>query len=69
MTGEHPFSNIKRTPEVLIRMQSGDRPPRPTDPAVVERGLNDAMWNLLTRCWSSIPQMRPSVQQVLAELP
>lgn len=69
MTGEHPFSHIRRTPEVLIRMQSGDRPLRPTDPVVVERGLDDKLWNLLTMCWVEDPAKRPTIHEVLEVLP
>lgn len=69
MTGEHPFSHIKRTPEVLIRMQNGDRPHRPTNPEVPLRGLDDAMWALLQECWQEDPTHRPTIVDILARLP
>jgi len=69
MTGEHPFSHIRRTPEVLIRMQQGERPRRPVGDVYVQRGLDDKLWNLLTRCWVSEPEQRPNIHQVLEELP
>ncbi|KAH8119605.1 kinase-like protein [Phellopilus nigrolimitatus] len=69
MTGQRPFSHIKRTPEVLIRVQSGERPLRPTEPEVLERGLDGSMWNLLTRCWDANPEKRPTIHQILEELP
>lgn len=69
MTGEHPFSHIKRTPEVLIRMQNGDRPRRPTNPEVPLRGLDDAMWALLQECWQEDPAHRPTIVDILARLP
>ena len=50
-------------------MQQGERPPRPTDPEVIARGLDDKLWNLITRCWHQDPMRRPTINQVLAELP
>ena len=69
MTGQPPFSHIKRNPEVLIKMQHGERPLRPTDPKVIERGLDDKLWNLLTRCWAAEPTERPTIYEVIDELP
>ena len=68
MTGEHPFSHIKRTPEVLIRMQQGDRPRRPTDPEIAARGLDDNLWRLLEQCWQEDPAVRPKIEEVLSRL-
>ena len=68
MTGEHPFSHIKRTSEVLIRMQQGDRPRRPTDPEIVARGLDDNLWRLLEQCWQEDPAVRPKIEEVLSRL-
>ena len=69
MTGSEPFANIKRQPEVLMRMLRGERPVRPTDPEVVARGLDDKMWGILERCWAHAPEDRPTIEEVLAELP
>lgn len=69
MTGQPPFSHIKRTPEVLIKMQQGERPRRPESPEIIERGLDDNLWDLLTRCWVEDPAARPSIHEVIAELP
>ena len=72
MTGEHPFSHITRTPEVLIRSTQGERPLRPSGldaDVIVERGLDDNLWQLLTECWDQDPQKRPKIQEVLARLP
>ncbi|KAL5528090.1 hypothetical protein ACEPAF_7226 [Sanghuangporus sanghuang] len=69
MTGQAPFSHIRRTPEVLIKMQQGERPRRPEGPEIVERGLDDKLWDLLTRCWAADPEQRPSIQEVINELP
>ncbi len=42
---------------------------RPVGDVYVQRGLDDKLWNLLTRCWVSEPEQRPNIHQVLEELP
>ncbi|KAL5500981.1 hypothetical protein ACEPAH_9368 [Sanghuangporus vaninii] len=69
MTGQPPCSHIKRNPEVLIKMQQGERPLRPTSTEVIERGLDDKLWKILTRCWAAEPGERPTIHEVIAELP
>ena len=72
MTGQPPFSHIRRTPEVLIRSTQGERPLRPSGleaDVIVKRGLDDNLWQLLTECWDQQPQKRPKIQEVLRRLP
>jgi len=69
MTGNPPFSSIKRVTEVLLTIQRGERPARPLDPDIVVRGLDDRLWDLLTRCWKADPAERPTIEEVLRELP
>ncbi|KAF8211333.1 kinase-like domain-containing protein [Mycena galopus ATCC 62051] len=64
-THEQPYNNIKHTTEVVIRSAKGEHPPRPTDPKVLRRGLDDNMWALLVACWATEPLQRPTIQQVL----
>jgi len=33
-----------------------------------KKGLDDAVWELMTRCWSHMPSDRPTMQAVTAEL-
>ncbi|EJD03397.1 kinase-like protein [Fomitiporia mediterranea MF3/22] len=68
MTGKEPFLHIRRTPEVLIKMQQGERPRKPEGPEIIQRGLDDKLWDLLTRCWVEDPAARPSIHEVIAEL-
>jgi hypothetical protein len=68
MTGQPPFSHIKRTTEVLIEMQKGERPRKPTDNAIRERGLDDHLWDVITQCWKELPEIRPNIDEVLAQL-
>lgn len=69
MTTAHPFSYIKRSPLVLKALMTGERPRRPEDPMYVARGLDDAMWALLQRCWREEPEQRPTIDEVLEVLP
>ncbi|KAJ7831518.1 kinase-like domain-containing protein, partial [Mycena olivaceomarginata] len=69
LTHEQPFNQIKHATEVAIRSAKGEQPPRPTELRVVERGLDDALWGLLSRCWTNEPSQRPTIQEVLDMLP
>ncbi|KAF8212000.1 kinase-like domain-containing protein [Mycena galopus ATCC 62051] len=69
LTHEHPYSNIKHTPEVVMRAAKGEHPPRPTDPRVTQRGLDDKLWALLVLCWATQPAQRPTIQDVLKLFP
>ncbi|KAJ7682057.1 kinase-like domain-containing protein [Mycena polygramma] len=64
-----PYDYIKHTSEVVIRSVQGEHPQRPTDPVVVNRGLNDDIWMLMNRCWASKPSERPTIQMVLDMFP
>ncbi|KAJ7276197.1 kinase-like domain-containing protein [Mycena haematopus] len=68
-THEQPYNNIKHTTEVVIRSAKGEHPPKPTDPKVIRRGLDDNMWRLLSQCWATEPSQRPTIQQVLEVFP
>ncbi|KAL5514114.1 hypothetical protein ACEPAG_2875 [Sanghuangporus baumii] len=69
MTGEAPYSHIKRNSEVLIKMGGGERPLRPEGTEIIERGLDDKLWNLLIRCWAADLAERPTIHEVITELP
>ncbi|EJD03395.1 kinase-like protein [Fomitiporia mediterranea MF3/22] len=69
MTGQPPFSHIKRISEVIIKMQQGERPRKPESSEIIEHGLDDNLWNLLTWCWVEDLAARPSIHEVIAELP
>jgi len=68
MTGEVPFKHIRRATSVPMALTDGQRPERPTDPAVESRGLDDRLWALLTRCWAQTPEDRPDIFAVNDEL-
>jgi len=68
ITNQQPYSYIKHTTEVVIKAASGIRPRRPTELLIVQRGLDDDLWELLMNCWGDLT-IRPSIQEVLARLP
>jgi serine/threonine protein kinase len=69
ITNQQPYSYIKHTTEVVIKSSTGARPRRPTEPYIIARGLDDNLWGLMTTCWNDDPTARPSIDQVLAQLP
>ncbi|KAJ7224674.1 kinase-like domain-containing protein [Mycena pura] len=70
LTHQHPYSNIKHTTMAVLKSAAGEKPERPTaPPRVLERGLDDAVWALLGRCWALEPAQRPNIQAVLETFP
>ncbi|KAJ8077723.1 hypothetical protein PM082_002156 [Marasmius tenuissimus] len=67
-THVHPFPQIKHSLEVMMNVAKGENPERPTEERVVERGLDDKMWQLMTECWNREPSARPGIEEVLASL-
>ncbi|KAF9257440.1 kinase-like protein [Marasmius fiardii PR-910] len=67
-THQYPFSKIRHPPEVIMRVTRGQRPPQPEEARVIERGLDDDMWKLLTECWDHNPSARPTIEEVLERL-
>lgn len=71
MTGEKPFSHLKRDPQVLFYRKQGGRPIRPQgedSQKILRRGLHDQLWELLLWCWSNNPENRPTIDEVIKAL-
>ena len=51
-----------------MRAASGQKPERPMEDIVIKRGLDDRLWECLLRCWSLVPEERPSIQEFLEVL-
>ena len=49
---------------IVGRVIKGERPERPQGPEGVV-GFTDAVWEMLELCWKSLPQERPSIEDVL----
>jgi len=65
LTTEVPFSNLPFTSAIIIRVGGGDFPNRPTDLDVVRRGLDDHMWEFMTKCWDMDPRKRPTAAEAV----
>ena len=61
-TGAVPFNNL-RSDTAMIEIIEGERPLRPTDPA-----LTDDVWVLMQGCWTKEPRSRPVMRKVLQDL-
>ena len=61
--GHIPFVEEKFDPRVVLKVYSGQRPSRPPTSS-----LSDAVWQLITECWTHDPQMRPSAHRASGRL-
>ncbi|KLO10999.1 kinase-like protein [Schizopora paradoxa] len=68
MTGKRPFDHVKNPFLIPGMVKAGQRPERPTELAAKIRGLDDNVWELLTRCWAHDPFERPTIFEVDREL-
>ena len=57
-TGRLPFPGV-RDGMVIYNVAAGERPVRPLDP---NEWISDAVWDLISRCWSSSLISRPDVK-------
>ena len=64
MTGLKPFSYIKRIPDVVVEINAGRNPRRPSSDEAILHGLNDGLWNLMELCWAPNREHRPTIVQV-----
>ena len=67
MSHQRPWPLIRLPHHVVLKVADGERPPRPSDAATIDRGLDDGLWELLLRCWDD-PVLRPTMADVLASL-
>ncbi|KAK7037343.1 hypothetical protein VNI00_011093 [Paramarasmius palmivorus] len=67
-THKQPFSNIKAPGKVLVELSNGTCPPRPTEAQVLQRGMDDNTWDLMTKCWSSDASSRPNIDAIINTL-
>ncbi|KAG8935599.1 hypothetical protein FRC00_010797, partial [Tulasnella sp. 408] len=63
MSGKAPFDGL--LDHVILRHVMQDEPPVPGDHPCLP--AYDPLWKLMRRCWSSDPEARPTMQEVLQE--
>ncbi|KZT20757.1 kinase-like protein [Neolentinus lepideus HHB14362 ss-1] len=68
LTHTQPFAYIKHTTEVVVEVARGNRPRRPTEAEVVQRGLEDNLWKIMCDCWAPERIDRPSIQDIIERL-
>ena len=65
LTGQAPFPNYSEL-VVIRKVVDGERPGRPQGAEAV--WFTDDLWVMLEKCWSSQPDVRPTVEAVLERL-
>ncbi|KAF7426299.1 hypothetical protein PC9H_008667 [Pleurotus ostreatus] len=68
LTHSRPFSDLKLNHSVSTLIVEGRRPPRPNSAEVVQRGLDDSLWGLITQCWQGDPLRRPTISEAITSL-
>ncbi|CAE6526580.1 unnamed protein product [Rhizoctonia solani] len=70
-TGDIPYANIKNDQAIMKHIFSNKLPTRPEKFPHEDIHLGDAIWNVLTTCWSYQPTDRPTavgVEQIMDSL-
>jgi son of sevenless-like protein len=62
-TDNLPFSHIQNETFVPIVIRDGSLPTRPEDNTTT-KGLTEAMWDLMNRCWQRDPESRPKMPEI-----
>ncbi|KLO11007.1 kinase-like protein [Schizopora paradoxa] len=68
MAGKQPFQDVRKSRKISNLVMNGGRPQRPKEQAAIDRGLDDDLWDLLSRCWAQEPSDRPDIFEVNKEL-
>ncbi|KAG8785434.1 hypothetical protein FRC12_017584 [Ceratobasidium sp. 428] len=69
VTGEVPFANYKPAQICIAVGVKGETPERPDLSLLIpKKALEDELWGLLTSCWDSKPNHRPSSSELRTQL-
>ena len=67
VTGKIPFYDLAYNRYLLaLHISTGGLPRQPASPAT-EKSLTPGMWDLLHKCWSPLPESRPSAADMVSE--
>jgi Protein tyrosine and serine/threonine kinase len=66
-SGKIPFEDVELY-ELLLLLQTGERPSLPADDLSRHRGLSAEMEDLIQVCWTQDPTQRPSADEVVERL-
>ncbi|KIJ70260.1 hypothetical protein HYDPIDRAFT_23387 [Hydnomerulius pinastri MD-312] len=67
MTHATPWSTIRHTTQVILKVANNEKPPRPTSEAAKARGLDDHLWEVMQKCWDRVDE-RPTMGQLITML-
>ncbi|KDQ53681.1 hypothetical protein JAAARDRAFT_49605 [Jaapia argillacea MUCL 33604] len=67
-TGELPFPTMSEFQLMMAKIQREEKPPRPSDPALVVAGLDDHLWELVEECVETDPSSRPTMDVIVQML-
>jgi len=67
-SGTFPFIHMQHDYQVMLAVQSGKRPVRPSDKRSQVRGLTDEVWHIIEACWVQQPSQRLTVSQIADQL-
>ncbi|KAF9443551.1 kinase-like protein [Macrolepiota fuliginosa MF-IS2] len=70
VTGKVPFYELDTQYAVILEIQKGGMPTKPTEDALgtrQARGLTQRVWSLMTSCWRECPEERPAARKILSE--
>jgi serine/threonine protein kinase len=59
LSGQVPYHYLVHEGQVLLELQNGNKPNRPT-----AGFITDTHWNIINACWADIPSERPSMEKV-----
>lgn len=67
-TGLPPFCNILAAFLLPLVVDRGQRPQRPEDDTVRDRGLDSTTWTLIEESWNQEPSLRPTAAAIASRL-
>ncbi|OJA08546.1 hypothetical protein AZE42_06641 [Rhizopogon vesiculosus] len=62
LSGSPPYSTLTRDSDVLVELLLGVAPASPSDS---DKSITRDQWQFMQRCWSPIPENRPSTNEAL----
>ncbi|KAJ8597246.1 kinase-like protein [Rhizopogon salebrosus TDB-379] len=62
LSGFRPYSTLARDSDVLVELHLGVAPASPSDS---DKSTTREQWQFIQRCWSAIPENRPSTNEAL----
>lgn len=67
-TEEVPFADVLLNTAVMQMVMNGESPAKPTDRKIIERGLDDRMWDIAKDCSQHDPPARLDIRAAISRL-